>query len=63
MNFRQWITRIGADELRRVTCENPGTIRVWAHRQSVPRRVWPSIQRAGLATLTELLTMEQVSRR
>lgn len=65
MTFRDWIDQKTPKTLGLVLGIEQGTIRVWRHRNVVPRNVWPEIIEAWrtLGTdLNDLLDMEAASK-
>lgn len=62
MTFREWIAEKTPHTLHNVCGYRDGTIRMWASRNVIPRGVWPDLMTAGLASLKELMDMEQASR-
>jgi len=63
MTFSDWIDQKTPETLGVVLDQKVGTIRVWKHRNVIPRNVWPDIvtRIAGVTTL-QLLAMEEASR-
>lgn len=63
MTFADWIDRKTPKTLHDVLRAEIGTIRVWRHRNIIPRNVWPEIMRGFPETgLTDLLEMEEASK-
>lgn len=63
MTFREWIARTTPKTLHDVCGYRDGTIRMWATRNIIPRGVWPDLMTAGLASLPELMAMEDKANR
>lgn len=65
MTFREWIDQKTPETLHIVLNVEIGTIRVWRHRNYIPRSVWPVIIREwrDLATdVNDLFAMEAASK-
>ncbi len=62
MTFSEWIDKKTPKTLHDVCGYKDGTIRMWKSRNVIPRGVWPDLMVNGLASLTDLLEMEQASR-
>lgn len=64
MTFSDWIDQKGPETLSLVLGVRIGTIRVWRHRNIIPRNVWPDIvTRIKGMTMLQLMAMEEASRR
>lgn len=63
MNFRDWIDLKTPQTLHVALGAEVGTIRVWRHRNIVPRNVWPEIMvEFPELGLSDLLAMEAASK-
>lgn len=64
MTFSDWIDQKTPETLHVVLGVKLGTIRVWKHRNVIPRNIWPSIvTRIDGVTTLQLLAMEEASRK
>jgi len=64
MDFRGWINAKTVDTLHIALKTQPGTIRVWRHRNYIPRNIWPRILgKYPEIGLTDLLDWEAVAGR
>lgn len=57
-------TKLGGPEaVAEVTNKTPGAVRMWIHRQKIPREVWPELLEAyPNLTLRDLRAMEREGR-
>ena len=63
MTFSEWIDHKKPETLSVVLDAKLGTIRVWKHRNIIPRNVWPDIcTRISGMTMLQLMAMEEASR-
>lgn len=62
MTFAEWIDKKTPETLHIVLGQRIGTIRMWKHRNIIPRDVWPEIMK-GFAEvgLNDLLDMERAA--
>ena len=62
MTFAEWIEAKGPKTLQDVLGEELGTIRVWKHRNIIPRKAWPAILiMMPEVGLNDLLAMEKAA--
>ncbi len=63
MNFKTWIDQKTPETLNVVLGEKVGTIRVWRHRNVIPRNVWPEIMvKFPEVGLSDLMDWEEAAR-
>ena len=62
MTFSEWIDLKTPQTLHDVFGYRDGTIRMWKTRNIIPRGVWPELMKEGMASLTDLLSMEAASK-
>lgn len=63
MNFKTWIDQKTPKTLGVVLHQELGTIRVWRHRNIIPRNVWPEIMvKFPEVGLSDLMEWEEAAR-